>query len=305
MAIASFQKPDVKIFYNGVDKTDEFHWSNITIEDYEGNLSDRFVATMLWDNARPRMKDEIKVFINGYFLGKFIISAIRVDYKKSFDIEAVSVDFMSDFTKKKNRTFKDKSYKEIIEEIAKENDYKTKIDFKRMDEVNLLEQYDESDMNLCNKIAKDLELSFCVKNGYLIFFDRDDESHRINYFYNADDMISLSYEKKEKEVYQSCEVKWHSTKYARYKVARVGTKEPVLKITSLQKDESTALKLAEARLKSQKNLEINGNFSIIGTPFFAGAFINIKFDDALTKKFLITKITHTINTNWLTSAEFI
>ncbi|MCR8685197.1 hypothetical protein [Campylobacter ureolyticus] len=111
MVIASFQKPDVKIFYNSVDKTDEFHWSNITIEDYEGDLSDRFIATMLWDNARPRMKDEIKVFINGYFLGKFIISAIRVDYKKSFDIEAVSVDFMSDFTKKKIEPLKIKAIK--------------------------------------------------------------------------------------------------------------------------------------------------------------------------------------------------
>ncbi|MSN96342.1 phage tail protein [Campylobacter sp. FMV-PI01] len=304
MGLRSFYKPSIKILYNGVDKTDEFNWTSISIEDNERDLADRFIANMSYHNARPRMKDSIEVFINNLFLGKFIISRVSVDYKKSFSIEAVSVDFMSDFTKNKNRTFENQSYKEIIESIAKENGYETKIDFERMDEITVLEQHDKSDMNLCHKIAKDLELTFCVKNGYLIFYDRDNNSHRVNYFYNADDSISLTYKKREKEVYKSCEVRWHDTKGAKYKVARVGTQEPCLNITSMAKDKDSALKLAKSKLKNQNNLEIKGSMEIMGEAFFAGGFINILFDDGKTHKFIIKKATHKIDRSWTTTIEF-
>lgn len=304
MGVKGFYKPYVKVFYNGVDKTSEFNWTSLTIEDYEGDLADRLSAVMVYSNARPKMKDAIEIFVNGLFLGKFVVSSVRVDYRVSFTIEAVSVDFMSDFTKEKNRTFENLSYKEIIESVAKENGYKTKIDFKRMDEVFLLEQHGESDMNLCDRLAKELELTFCVKNGYLIFYDRDNDSHRVTYRYNADDAISLSYTKREKEVYKSCEIKWHDTKWARHKVARVGSEEPCLNLTSMQKDEASALKFAESKLKNQKNLEISGNMSIMGEAFFAGGFIEILFDDEITKKFIIKKVTHKINRAWISEIEF-
>lgn len=299
-----FFKPKIKIFYNGIDKTNEMHFISLNIEDNESDEADRLNLSLIWQNLLPSYKDNIEIYINGEFLGHFIIANIKAEYKKTIWLEAVSVDMMSDFTKRKNRTFENKTYKEIIQSIAKENNYFVKLDFAKLDEVTTIEQHDKSDMNICKQIADDLELTFCVKNRHLIFYDRTQERQRISYDLNADEVISLSWERVYKEIYNSCEVKWQDTKEGITKIARYGNDEPVLKITSDCKDEISALNLAQSRLKAQKNKELNGNFSVIGRPWSAGAYLNLNVEGD-TKRYIIRKITHQISKNgWITSGEF-
>lgn len=303
MAIAEFRKPTIKILYNGADKTDKMDWISINIEDNEGDEADKCNIRLKWNNAKPKFKDNITVYANGYFLGNFIISAIKYDYKKSFDIEAISADFMSGFKTKKNRTFISQNYKEIILSLAEENGYKTKIDFVRSDEVVTLEQHDLSDVAFLQKIATDLDLSFSVKNQTLILIDKNKESNRINYDLNADDCITLSYEQSETTNYKSCEVTFRDSKTGTDEVVKVGTGTPILKLVSMQEDRNEALKLAQSKLQKQGNANLKGNLSIVGRPYFAGAFLNLTMDDGV-KKFIVKKVTHKIDKAWISDIDF-
>ena len=209
----NFIKPKVKILYNGVDKTHLMTWHNIKIEDNEGDEADKLNINLVWSNAKPRVKDEIKIYVNDNFLGSFIIVSLKYEYKRSIEIEAISADFTKDFKTKKNRTFLNTTYANIIKQLARENSYNYKIDFIRSDEIVTLEQHDQSDVAFLDKMAKDLNLGFSIKNNTLILFDRDKQSNRITYSYHANNAISFSWEEKETIKYNSCEVTWHNTKW--------------------------------------------------------------------------------------------
>ena len=300
----NFIKPKVKILYNGVDKTHLMTWHNIKIEDNEGDEADKLNINLVWGNAKPRVKDEIKIYVNDNFLGSFIIVSLKYEYKRSVEIEAISADFTKDFKTKKNRTFLNTTYANIIKQLARENSYNYKIDFIRSDEIVTLEQHDQSDVAFLDKMAKDLNLSFSIKNNTLIFFDRDKQSNRITYSYHANNAISFNWEEKETIKYNSCEVTWHNTKSGMDEVVRVGQKEPVLKITSMQDSKDRALMLANTKLQNQQNEEQSANLKILGEPFFAGGFLLLSVDEKDEPfKFIIKKITHEINTSWQSSLE--
>ncbi len=300
----NFIKPKVKILYNGVDKTRLMTWHNIKIEDNEGDEADKLNINLVWSNAKPRVKDEIKIYVNDNFLGSFIIVSLKYEYKRSVEIEAISADFTKDFKTKKNRTFLNTTYANIIKQLARENSYNYKIDFIRSDEIVTLEQHDQSDVAFLDKMAKDLNLSFSIKNNTLIFFDRDKQSNRITYSYHANNAISFNWEEKETIKYNSCEVTWHNTKSGMDEVVRVGQKEPVLKITSMQDSKDRALMLANTKLQNQQNEEQSANLKILGEPFFAGGFLLLSVDEKDEPfKFIIKKITHEINTSWQSSLE--
>ena len=300
----NFIKQKVKILYNGVDKTRLMTWHNIKIEDNEGDEADKLNINLVWSNAKPRVKDEIKIYVNDNFLGSFIIVSLKYEYKRSIEIEAISADFTKDFKTKKNRTFLNTTYANIIKQLARENSYNYKIDFIRSDEIVTLEQHDQSDVAFLDKMAKDLNLSFSIKNNTLIFFDRDKQSNRITYSYHANNAISFNWEEKETIKYNSCEVTWHNTKSGMDEVVRVGQKEPVLKITSMQDSKDRALMLANTKLQNQQNEEQSANLKILGEPFFAGGFLLLSVDEKDEPfKFIIKKITHEINTSWQSSLE--
>lgn len=300
-----YKKPKIQIYYNGKDKTQEMAWISITINDYENSQTDTANISLKWDNAKPRLKDNITIYANAAWLGSFNITKIKYNYKQSYEIEAIAADFCNGFKEKKNRSFQKLSYKEIIETIAKENNYKTKIDFKRAEQIiDVLEQYDMSDSAFLNKIATDNELIFTIKNGYIIFLERHSgNGQRLTYDLNADDCFSFNYEELATTNYKSCEVKYRNIATASDEVVRVGDGEPVLRLTSLADSKDSALKLAEAKLKKQTNNIITGSFETSGVAFSAGAHINLIINGEIFKKTL-KKITHKIDKNWTTSAEF-
>lgn len=304
MGLTQYKKPKIKILYNDADKTSDIKWSSIQITDNESNESDSVNITMLWGSLKPRFKDEIKIFVDDNYLGSFIISAIKINYKKSYEVEAISADFMGGFKTKKNRTFEKQSYEQIIQSIAKENNFKYKINFPRSKEILSLEQHDESDAALCQKMADDLGLTFSVKNSTLIFIDKDRNTQRVEYNLSEDEIISLNYEFIEVEKFNSCEITWQDTKKGKKKITKVGTKEPILKKSAYAKDENEAIKIANSSLISQKDKELKGSLSCVGVPFFAGGYITLTLSEDENIKAIIKKINHSISTNWSCNIEF-
>lgn len=238
-------------------------------------------------------------------MGHFIISTIKYNYKKTYEIEATSANFFNGFKEKKNRTFENSSYADIIKSIAKENGYNHKIDFKRASEITTLEQHDLSDSAICKKIADDLALTYCIKNNTLIFIEKDKEYKRIEYSISENDILAFNYEYKFLEVYKSIQLTWFNSADNTEEIITVGKGEPVKKMTSFETDKNEAIKKAQAKLKNQNNSEFKGNLRIHGKAFFAGAFLNIKLNEKPNNlRGIISKITHTITAQgWFCDIE--
>ncbi|MGP1580320.1 MAG: phage late control D family protein [Wolinella sp.] len=305
MGLAQLNAPKIRILYNEADKTEAINWIDITINDFESDEADTLLLSIHWQSPIPRQKDNIKIYVDNHFLGSFVISTIRYNYKKSYEIEAISANFFESFKEKKNRTFLRQSYEQILRGIAKENGYNIKIDFARMKETGDIEQYDMSDCAFCYKIAKDLEITFCVKNNTLIFLEKDRQAPRVEYKISDDEIIDLTYQINHTKLYRACELKWFDTKRNRSFVAKAGKGTPILQVSDFARNKEEALKRAQARLIKQQNSYIQGTLTTHGVAFFAGGYINITLDDEVKNiRALITKITHKINNNWISTIEF-
>ena len=111
MPSSVYLSPKVQIFYNGVDKTSAMDWINISITDNEGKDTDKLNITLGYGSPAPRFKDSIEIYIDGFFLGHFIIATIKTKYKRIYDIEAISANFMSSLKDRKSRSHIKLSYK--------------------------------------------------------------------------------------------------------------------------------------------------------------------------------------------------
>ena len=301
---SKYLSPRVQIFYNGVDKTSDMDWINISITDNEGKDTDKLNITLGYGSPAPRFKDSIEIYIDGFFLGHFIIATIKTKYKRIYDIEAISANFMSSLKDRKSRSHIKLSYKQIIENIAKEHGLNTKINFDRSNEVVELEQHDMSDAAFCEKLANDLDLTFSIKNKTMIFIDRDKVADRVEYSISEDDYLELNFEQAEIPNYASCEVTWRDTKAGQDKITVAGSGTPVLKRQIFSADsEAEALKIAKSYLQGKQNSVFKGNVRCMGVPFFAGGYLNLQIEGK-TKRVIIKKITHTINKSWVSDIEF-
>lgn len=301
---SKYLSPRVQIFYNGVDKTSSMDWINISITDNEGKDTDKLNITLGYGSPAPRFKDSIEIYIDGFFLGHFIIATIKTKYKKIYDIEAISANFMSSLKDRKSRSHIKLSYKQIIENIAKEHGLNAKINFDRSNEVVELEQHDMSDAAFCEKLANDLDLTFSIKNKTMIFIDRDKVADRVEYSISEDDYLELNFEQAEIPNYASCEVTWRDTKAGQDKITIAGSGTPVLKRQIFSADsEAEALKIAKSYLQSKQNGVFKGNVRCMGVPFFAGGYLNLQIEGE-TKRVIIKKITHTINKSWVSDIDF-
>ena len=301
---SKYLSPKVQIFYNGVDKTSSMDWISISITDNEGKDTDKLNITLGYGSPAPRFKDTIDIYVDSFFLGHFIIATIKTKYKRSYDIEAIAADFMSSLKDRKSRSHVKLSYRQIIENIAKEHGLNVKINFERSNEVVELEQHDMSDAAFCEKIANDLDLTFSIKNKTMIFIDRDKVTDRVEYDLSEDDYLELNFEQTEVTNYASCEVTWRDTKAGQDKVTVAGSGTPVLKRQIFSADsEAEALKIAQSYLQNKQNSSFKGNVRCMGVPFFAGGYLNLQINGE-TKRAIIKKITHTINKAWISDIEF-
>lgn len=301
---SEYRNPNVKILYNGIDKTALMDWISISIEDNEGKETDKLNITLKYGGAVPRFKDNIQIYIDDFFMGYFVIAKIKTRYKKSYDIEAIAADFTGTLKEKKSRPHLNLSYKKIIESIANEHGLNTKINFERMDEVVELEQHDLSDVAFCEKIANELDLTFSIKNKTMIFIDKDKVADRVEYTLLEENYIDLSYEQTEITNYKSCEVTWQDTKANEYKIAKVGDGLPILKRQLFSPStQEEALKIAKSYLQQNQNNNFKGSLQCMGVPFFAGGYLNLQIENE-TKRVIIKKITHNINQSWTSHIEF-
>ena len=309
--------PKYLIYINGSDITNVIFDKliSMSIIDNANNESDKLEILVPGNFTRPKRNDEIKVYL-GYGMDVSLVGLYRVKgARRNFtqlSISATSVDFSDSFKVKRHVTYENVSIKQIVSQVAARHGLKVKSDF---DDLYILSQAqtNESDMHFINRLAKEYNAIFNVKDDTLYFVKKikDGEKSKdlpryeidVNYCSNID--IDYS----ETTLYNSCEVSWHDTKENKTikRYYPKSAEEPILKLRGSFKTEAQALERAKAQLEKANQELIKGSLKKEGELIFAGGVItlvnNIDLDN---NEFQVTRVTHTLdkNSGWVTAIEF-
>lgn len=298
---SAYKTHNFKITLN--DKDISYLVISIAYEDFESQQSDT-LKLKIFPNITPKLKDKVKFYIDEVLMGSFCIASVAYTYKSSYEIDCASITMNSGFKMKKNRSFDNLSYKQILEGIAKENNFTPKIDFKRMGEIVHIDQINQSDSSLCHHIAKELSLTQCVKNETLIFLEKDSEK-KPTIAINANECVSVSLQSYAKVFYNSVEVSYEDTQTQQMKTLRIGKEEPVLKRFLHSKSDNEAYKKAEGLHKSIKANKKKGTLEMPGRIIYAGTILKLSGDKEIEGEYVISKISHSIDSSsWRVVVEF-
>lgn len=285
---------DIKFVVNGKDISSDFvsYFTDLEIIDKDGNESDELNVTLTNAIKRPEYNDEIKIWINFIFYGTFLVQSTETNYLNELNIKATGTNFSDDLKVKKSKSYKDKTLKSVVEEIAGKNKLEVKADFGDITLTNLI-QKDESDLHFLNSLAKKYDAIFSIKNKTLIFIERTAELPNFPLDLNRCESWSITHSNTQS--YKSCTAKWRDTKRNKNKSVTVGDGEPILVFKGSFKTETEARKEANAKLKKTTRGTKEGSATKSGEYITAGGsilVINSKQDDGT---YTVVSVTTTVS----------
>lgn len=309
--------PKYLIYINGSESTsliyDKLISMNLT--DNANNESDELEIVVSGNFVRPKYQDEIKIYL-GYgldveFVGLFKVQSTSKNFTQ-LSIRATSVDFSDNFKVKRNITYEHLSIKQIAGQIANKHSLKLKSDF---DDLFVLSQAqaNESDMHFLNRLAKEYNAIFNIKNDTLYFMKKIKEENRSDelpkYFIDVNYCHDISIEYSNTSLYNSCEVSWHDTKENKTfsVVYPKNGGEPVLKFKSSFKNEAQAIERAKAQLQRANQGLVSGSLKKEGELIFAGGIIDLVNNiDLDITEYQVTRVTHNLSkqSGWITTIDF-
>lgn len=305
MGIAQYIAPRFNITLNGSSKH-TIVVTSLQFIDYEKDNADTLHLTLAPTSKLPRFGDRIELFLGRdslNFMGAFYVSSIKESYATNYSIEATSIDYTKEIKTKKSRTFSNISLKDMLSNIARENNLKHYIDFAYKDSIEYIEQVDESDSALLKRLADFYDCSFAIKNDTLIFKDRNTTFDRRTYSINANECTNLELESFASKQYKSLEL-FYTDNFGETRSVKVGNGEPIYKMTREAKDDTHALQMATTRLQNINTTKIKGSLSAIGRVIFAGGYLELALRGKKTKH-IISQVTHNIDSKqWIVSLQF-
>ena len=306
--------PNFKLLANGSDVTQDIqkHIKEITFKDNANNQSDALTLKVAGDFRRPKYKDELKLYF-GYgnkltFIGLFLVqSSVRVD-NHTLEINATSVDFSQSLKIRRDVTYEKLSLKDICSQIASRHHLKLKCDYDDMFYTSKV-QHNESDISFLNRLAKDINAIFNIKNNTLIFLKKIKNNEKNStlpaYIISAKDMHSIQIKHSNKTLYASAKASWHDTQENKTKTITVGSDEPTIVIKDVFSNEAEAKSTAQAKLHAANSGIVSGTFKIRGDIIYAGGILNLTDTLEDDGKYQIKSVNHTFNDNgWTISLDF-
>lgn len=309
--------PRYLIYINGTESTNLIYDKliSMTLTDNANNESDELEIVVSGNFIRPKYQDEIKIYL-GYgldisFVGLFKVQSTSKNFTQ-LSIRATSVDFSDNFKVKRNITYEHLSIKQIAEQIASKHQLKLKSDYHDLYILSQA-QSNESDMHFLNRLAKEYNAIFNVKNDTLYFMKKIKEQNKSDelprYFIDVNHCQDISIEYSNTTMYGSCEVSWHDTKENKtFKtIYPQNGGEPVLKFKSSFKNEAHAIERAKAQLQRANQGLVTGSLKKEGELIFAGGVIQLLNNiDLDITEYQITRVTHDLNkqNGWTTTIDF-
>ncbi len=272
--------PFFMLLSNGIDITQSLKndVKSIQFTDQRGEKSDQLVIKIA--NAfyqRPKFDDTL-VLMLGYkksemfFAGTFKVQTSKRINNEVLVVTATGADFSKQIKEKKSKTFEKKSLSDIVGSVAGNHGLQTKCDFDIQVKHQL--QTNESDLNFLERLSKEYNAIFSIKNGTLIFIKNND-NNSVNgalptFLLQAQQEERIEITHTNKSQYKSATAHFHDTKEAKAKKVTCGGGNPVLKVTGSFKDEAEAKAKAEAKLAISNRGTVRGVFTGEGRAIYAG-----------------------------------
>lgn len=277
--------------------------------DHEKDQPDTLSLQLAPNCTPPKFGTKLELFLGWdklTFMGAFYVSALKENYKKSFSLDATSLNFTKELKERKSRSFKDKSLKDILESIAREHGLKSKIHFQHASSVlSVLEQVDESDSALCKRLASEYGCSYAIKNDTLLFLDRDIQKfERPKYKILADECMSVQIEYLVTKHFKSAEVLFMDKNGQEHTIIIGSGQQPKKRIVTHVTTEQEARIIGQTRLKEANTAKTKGSLRALGQVIFAGGLLELKKGKE-TQTHLITQVQHSLDkSGWVMDLTF-
>lgn len=268
---------------NGYWTTDNYPEPGATIE-VDLNLFD-------WVN----LGDKLKVH-----WGRFKIDELVASSDGTFSIKAISENAAGSFTKEKQfKTWENISLREVLEEIAKNNNMKliwkpgVGTVFERIYQI---EQTD-SDF-IVEKCGLSAGFKIKVTNDKIIIYEDTIGESGLNLY--ARDISSFEFSSKTFNCYSAAELKYFNSETGELVTFREEDPEiknkKVLILNQDVKNSEEAKTIVKSRLKNANSKAITASISMIGNPsVFSGYTVNLKKFGVFSGTYIIDKVTHKID----------
>lgn len=293
-----------KIVVNNENVTDNIkkYLTSINIIDNEKDEADELTLS-LSKFKRPQYKDEIKVFL-GYgsklsFVGLFYVQTTSIKNNKNLTINATGVDFSGDLKEKRDLNYDDILLSKLAKIIADRHNLEIKTNADTS--VSTIQQNNESDLNLLNRLAKEYNLIFNIKNATLYFMKKSDVVPQISV--DIDKCYSSNISYSNKKFYKSCKAVYHNTQLNKKNEVTYGSGKPVLVVRKQFNNDDEALVFAKNTLIRANKATITGSLTKRGEVVFAGSELALN-NDSDKEVYQIKKVSHTIDKGWRTSLTF-
>lgn len=308
------RKPAFILESNGNDVTAAIQKNLISLSfhDEVNEKADELNIKVAGEFARPAYLDELKLYL-GYddqytYMGSFLVQTTTRDKKHVLSISATGVNFTNTLKEKRDLTYEKISVKDICKQVAARSGIKLKSDF---DEVYVVSQAqsNESDLHFLNRLAKEYNAIFNIKNDTLIFTQKIKDEKKNDdlpgYTINANNCGSYSIKHSNKTLYKSCKSTWHDTKENKTQSITVGSGEPVLMNKGNFKNAAEAKAKAAAKLQRANQGLVSGSLSIEGAAIFAGGKLNLVNTLEDDGEYQIKTVEHTFDQNgWMININF-
>ncbi|RXJ86962.1 phage late control D family protein [Arcobacter sp. CECT 8985] len=308
------KNPGFMILANGKDVTATIqkNLKSLSFHDEVNEKADELNIKVGGEFARPAYQDELKLYL-GYeqpytYMGSFLVQTTTRDNKHVLSISATGVNFTNTLKEKRDLTYEKISVKDICKQVAARSGIKLKSDF---DDVFVVSQAqsNESDLHFLNRLAKEYNAIFNIKNNTLIFTQKIKDEKKNDdlpeYTINADNCVSYSIKHSNKTLYKSCKSTWHDTKENKTQSITVGSGEPVLMNKGNFKNAAEAKAKAAAKLQRANQGLVSGSLSIEGKEIFAGGKLNLVNTLEDDGEYQIKTVEHTFDQNgWMININF-
>lgn len=281
-----------------------------------------FLSVILHIYAWNNLEDDEKTLD----LGKFEIDGFSgTEIPTAVQIKAISI--LSDNTDlretKKSRSWDKINLKKIAADVAEQNGLSLFWDVDEDPELDHVEQSDESDLEMLQRLCGDAGHALKVTTEKIIIFDeykyeQKEATLRILHPGEKDDGSGIAtiqniedfhFDIKTRDVYGKCHVKYQKGKEknvieATFEAPDADGNSKTLHVKENAKDENEALRLAKKRLREQNKDAVTIGFQTLGNfDLAAGNTVMVEGFGKLDGKYIITKVQHSLSNGFRTSVD--
>ena len=224
-------------------------------------------------------------------VGAYILQSVTYTPTK-IKLLFTSIEFDAKLKEKRTLSYQKLTIKELVSKIAAKYNLKSKCDMEQF--LEHIDQKNESDLALLNRIANKYNAIFNIKNKTLIFLSKTSEKLPL-FRFKANQANSWSIYKNNRFLYNSIEAKYHNIKENKTATIKIGSKKPTYIIEDVFKNKTEALNIAKAKLEQLIAKSAGGNIVLGGQNVIAGAKVYIKdFNNYIDGLYLINNVEHSI-----------